>query len=277
MPDALIGDRGRLRQIVVNLVGNAIKFTDQGEVVVEVARAEDAALAVTGGTPRADAAAPRTVALHFVVRDTGIGIPPQQLDRIFNEFEQADGSTTRRYGGTGLGLAIARRLVRTDGRAVVGRKRSRPRQHVSLQLPIRRAVEPCRRKSLPIELENLPVLIVDDNATNRRILEDMLRNWRMQPTLASDAAGALVELTAAVARREPFPLVLLDVHMPEVDGFMLAEQIQLRADLPDVRADHADVRRALGGRRTLPATGRRRVPRQARHPVGPVRQDRAGA
>ena len=253
VPDALVGDGGRLRQIVVNLVGNAIKFTERGEVIVEVSLAgsesqfgnligssvPDAsvirATAENGIVPSRAGQVdnlPHEVELHFAVRDTGIGIAADKLDRIFNEFEQADGTTTRRFGGTGLGLAISRRLVRLmHGQVWVESELGRgSRFHFS----VRFGVQPRRHDvddSIPILLENLRVLVVDDNATNRRILEEMLKNWRMRPTVVAGADDALRELTESVASGEPYPLVLLDGHMPDTDGFMLAEMIRNRPEL----------------------------------------------
>ncbi len=254
VPDSLIGDSGRLRQVVVNLVGNAIKFTERGEVVVEVSLAGTnvgqvsnlpGPSAATASVIRASAEngivpvkngqvenLPHEVELHFVVRDTGIGIPHEKLDRIFNEFEQADGTTTRRFGGTGLGLAISRRLVSLMRGQVwveseVGRGSS---FHFTARFELQ-ARQHAEDEISPVMLENLRVLVVDDNATNRRILEEMLKNWRMRPTVVESADEALRELSASVASGEPFPLVLLDGHMPDTDGFTLAEHIRNRPEL----------------------------------------------
>lgn len=255
VPDALIGDGGRLRQIVVNLVGNAIKFTERGEVIVEVSMNGSAAghvsnvpgsSAIASSVMRASAengivpvktgnheGTPHNeVELHFAVRDTGIGIPSEKLSRIFNEFEQADGSTTRRFGGTGLGLAISRRLVRLmHGQVWV---ESEVGHGSRFHFTARFGVQPHRHDAddtIPMMLENLRVLVVDDNATNRRILEELLKNWRMCPTVVAGADDALRELSESVVSGEPFQLVLLDGHMPETDGFMLAEMIRNRPEL----------------------------------------------
>ncbi|MFM9966152.1 MAG: response regulator [Planctomycetaceae bacterium] len=253
VPDALIGDEGRLRQIVVNLVGNAIKFTERGEVIVEVslsgsagngsqlkgssfdtssvlrATAENGIVPQPVGTPDI---LPQEVELHFAVRDTGIGIPVDKLGRIFNEFEQADGSTTRRFGGTGLGLAISRRLVHLmHGQVWVESEVGRGSR---FHFTIRVGVQSHRHEmdaAIAVMLENMRVLVVDDNATNRRILEEILKNWRMRPTVVTGAEEALHELTESIASGEPFPLVLLDGHMPDTDGFMLAEMIRNRPEL----------------------------------------------
>ena len=252
VPDSLIGDSGRLRQIVVNLVGNAIKFTERGEVVVEVslakagqvsnlpgssmmassvmrASAENGVVPVKNGNVQI---VPHEVELHFIVRDTGMGIPQDKLGRIFNEFEQADGTTTRRFGGTGLGLAIARRLVSLmNGQVWV---ESEVGQGSSFHFTTRFEMQSHQHADdqiLPVMLENMRVLVVDDNATNRRILEEMLKNWRMRPTVVENANDALRELGVSVTGGEPFSLVLLDGHMPDTDGFTLAEHIRNRPEL----------------------------------------------
>lgn len=219
VPDLLIGDPGRLRQVIVNLVGNAIKFTEDGEVVVRVGVASPA----RSGTAQ----------LQFEVSDTGIGIPPDKLRTIFDPFVQADGSTTRKYGGTGLGLAISSRLVemmqgKIGVESEVG-KGSRFSFTASFALQ-----DTARRPTLPRELltcEGMRVLVVDDNATNRRILEEVLANWRMRPTSVDSGRAALAELQHAVERGEPFPLVLLDAMMPQMDGFSLAHEIRARPEL----------------------------------------------
>jgi two-component system, sensor histidine kinase and response regulator len=211
--DALIGDISRLRQVIVNLVGNAIKFTASGEVVVEV----------TQESMTADGAV-----LHFAVRDTGIGIPPEQHGRIFDAFAQADGSTTRQYGGTGLGLTISAKLVRLMGGGIsveseVGRGST---FHFTASLgrstrPVAPAL-PARRE----QLENLDVLVVDDNATNRLILREMLVRLGMRPQLAEDGTTALLRMGEAADVGRAFPLVLLDGNMPDLDGFSVAEKIR---------------------------------------------------
>jgi signal transduction histidine kinase/CheY-like chemotaxis protein len=221
VPDRVEGDPGRLRQIVVNLVGNAIKFTERGEVVVRV----------ENHTRGADAAS-----LHFAVHDTGIGVPAEKQQAIFNAFEQEDASTTRRYGGTGLGLAISSRLVHLMGGRIW--VESTPGQgstfHFTARLGLPKGPALSRVMGRPAGLRGLPVLVVDDNATNRRILEEVLGNWGMEPTTADGGQAALAELRRAAAAGKPFPLVLLDVMMPEMDGFMLAEHIQRHPELVGV-------------------------------------------
>ncbi|MBN2473975.1 MAG: response regulator [Pirellulales bacterium] len=213
VPERLIGDVGRLRQVAVNLVGNAIKFTERGEIVLSVDRefqAED------------------RVRLHFAVCDTGIGVPPDKLAMIFEAFEQADRSTTRRFGGTGLGLAIASRLVEfMDGRIWAESELDRGSTfHFTAQFKVAagEAVEPPPPQVQ--HLSGLHVLVVDDNATNRRILEEMVRHWEMEPTIASGADEALELMYGAQAAGKPCRLVLTDANMPNVDGFALAEKIK---------------------------------------------------
>ncbi len=212
VPDDLTGDPGRMRQIIVNLVGNAIKFTEVGEVVVRVKLAS-----------RTDEGA----TLHFTVSDTGIGIPPEKQDAIFAPFVQADGSTTRKYGGTGLGLAISTRLIELMGgriwvESAVGQGSS---FHFTAHFGLARGrAEPLAAR--PSDLDNLAVLVVDDNATNRRILEEMLTNWHMRPTVVASGDAALNEMQRAFAGGEPYALVLLDVMMPGMDGYTLVRRIQ---------------------------------------------------
>jgi len=210
-PDTLVGDPGRLRQIIVNLVSNAIKFTDQGEVVVCI---------------EVESQTEEDVCLHFAVSDTGIGIPPEKQQLIFDSFSQADNSTTRKYGGTGLGLAISSQLVKMmNGRIWVESEVSKGSTfHFTARFGIGSPKNTIPAQ--PESLRGLPVLVVDDNATNRRILEEMLINWEMKPTTV-DSGGAMLEaMKRAVASDEPFSLIILDACMPEMDGFALAEQIK---------------------------------------------------
>ena len=215
VPDRLVGDIGRLRQIVVNLVGNAVKFTDAGEVVLEVeqqSRTEDEVL------------------LHFVTTDTGIGIPEDKQAVIFGAFEQGDTSTTRRFGGTGLGLAISSRIVELMGGRIwleseVGRG-SRFHFTASFQPASgEQSVVPFARVS------GTRVMVVDDNATNRRILEEILRNWGMEPAPATGAREAQTLLLQAHRSGNPYPLVLTDANMPDTDGFTFAEMLKQDAEL----------------------------------------------
>jgi len=212
VPDGLMGDALRLRQIVTNLVGNAIKFTQQGEVVVGVEVASQTA---------------EFVCLHFTVRDTGMGISADKQQMIFESFTQADTSMTRSFGGTGLGLAITSQLVALMGGRVwveseVGRGST---FHFTTQLEKHSGFDP---KPLigGVDLEGLPVLIVDDNATNRTMLDITLGHWLMRPSVASNGVSAVAAMKRAVANGNPFPLVLLDAYMPQLDGFAVAEQIK---------------------------------------------------
>jgi PAS domain S-box-containing protein len=233
VPDVIHGDPVRLRQILVNLIGNAIKFTDQGEVVVEATLvgellSGERSQSPEGAPPHGSPTTTQTTHLHFVVRDTGIGIPAEKQKLVFEAFTQADHSTTRKYGGTGLGLAIATQLAALmGGRIWVDSEAGRGSTfHVIAQfgLPSDSAVLPVPPRTA--RLDGLPVLVVDDNATNRRILHDILSHWRMRPTVVDGGREALAALRLAVEAGEPFPLVLLDGHMPEMDGFMLAQRIQ---------------------------------------------------
>jgi PAS domain S-box-containing protein len=225
VPDALVGDPGRLRQILVNLIGNAIKFTSVGEVVVQVTgqKGQEGQKDLGPSGPFAS-----FVVLHFAITDTGIGIPREKLGLLFQAFSQVDTSTTRKYGGTGLGLAISSQLVKLmGGRVWVESEPGRGSTfHFTAHFGLSEA--PALRQA-PVELtraRGLPVLVVDDNATNRRILHDLLTQWGLAPVLVEGGRAALAALERAAAGGEPFPLVLLDNMMPEMDGFMLAEEIQ---------------------------------------------------
>jgi two-component system sensor histidine kinase/response regulator len=212
VPDMVLGDAGRLRQVLLNVLGNAVKFTAEGEVVLRVT---------------VDSANEGQVTLHFAVSDTGIGVPADKQRQIFQAFTQADSSTTRRYGGTGLGLAIALRLVELMGgrlwvESTAGRGSTFFFTATFGQTPTR--AEGARAK--PRALEGLRVLVVDDNATNRRILEEMLASWHMVPVTVSDAASAVSSLRSATDARCPFDVMISDGQMPEVDGFMLARRVR---------------------------------------------------
>ncbi len=223
VPDTLVGDAGRLRQVVVNLVGNAIKFTPHGEVVLDVSHAEEGMLETN---PDGATFTP-TILLHFYVRDTGIGIEPEKQSLVFEAFEQADTSTTRRYGGTGLGLAISQRIVTlmggriwVDSEVGIGSTFHFTTRFVVPPVPL----EPITARS--VVMHGTRVLIVDDNATNRLILEEILHNWGLEPVCASSAKQAVEHLRAATAAARPFSIVLSDLHMPDTDGFMLAAAIR---------------------------------------------------
>jgi PAS domain S-box-containing protein len=218
VPEIMKGDSNRLRQVVMNLVGNAIKFTDGGEVRLKVqTEAEDG----------------RDRILRFTVSDTGIGIPKGKQESIFDSFSQADNSTTRKYGGTGLGLTISARLV-----AMMGGKiwvESEPGQgsafHFTVRLGIADAKETKVATVAPPELRDVKILVVDDNRTNRRILEGMLVHWETKPTLVEGGEEALAELIAAREAGDPYRLILTDMRMPRMDGFGLVERIRQRPEL----------------------------------------------
>jgi len=213
VPDDLLGDPNRISQILTNLVGNAIKFTDSGEVVVDIEMAN---------------LTKNTVKLDFSVRDTGIGIPQDRQAGIFDSFSQVDTSISRRFGGTGLGLSISSKLVSIMGGTIGVRSEEGKGStfHFSLEFDLRKHP----RKEEPVDLaalRGLPVLIVDDNRTNRFILEEVLENWKMITTSASGAEEALDAMRSAT---KPFPLILCDVNMPGMDGFMLAEEIKKHSE-----------------------------------------------
>ena len=216
VPETLVGDPGRLRQVLLNIVGNAVKFTGTGEVVVRV-------------MPEPPSAGDDGQAwLRFMVSDSGIGIPVDKLAHVFDAFTQADASTTRRYGGTGLGLAIARRLVELMGgrlwvESEVGRGST---FHFTAAFQtVERAGLPARPAE-PRELRGLRVLVVDDNATNRRIIAEMLSSWQMKPIAVADARAALQTLQEASPTARRFDAIVSDCQMPDVDGYMLAKWIK---------------------------------------------------
>ena len=213
VPEAVLGDPGRLRQILINLIGNAIKFTERGEILVSVEeQSQELAKSV----------------LHFMVKDTGVGIHPDKQAKVFEPFSQADGSMARKYGGTGLGLTICTRLVELmNGRMWVESEPGRGSTfHFAIQLGVQDA--PLKRAA-PVEfaqLRNLHALVVDDNSTNRRVLQGMLTRWGIKATAVDGGRTALQALEIAKNAGRPFPLILLDGQMPEMDGFTLAERIQ---------------------------------------------------
>jgi signal transduction histidine kinase/CheY-like chemotaxis protein len=212
VPEALMGDPTRLRQIVLNLVGNAVKFTAEGEVVLRVERVEESETEVT---------------LHFSVSDTGVGIPLEKQQSIFEGFTQADNSTSRKFGGTGLGLTISSRLIEAmGGRVWVESKPGLGSTfHFTARFGLQRNPQLPEEVALP-ELAGVPVLIVDDNATNRRLLQEMIQGWGMSPTAVDRGATALALLENARSLGSPFRVVLLDAQMPEMDGFSIADKIK---------------------------------------------------
>jgi two-component system, sensor histidine kinase and response regulator len=234
VPDALIGDSGRLRQVLLNLIGNAIKFTEQGEVVVRVeAGLERSLTELDPSVPESQ----HSQRLHFSITDTGIGIPRDKQEKIFQAFEQGDNSTTRRYEGTGLGLSIASQLVALMGGQIT--VESEPGRGSTFRFTAEFGLQP-HPPSGPherplVDLHGLRVLVVDDNATNRQILEEWLRGWHTDPLAVADGFKALEALWRAVSIGRPFALVLLDVRMPGTDGLAVAESILSNPELAATR------------------------------------------
>ncbi len=219
VPEIVRGDSSRLRQIVVNLVGNAIKFTDVGEVAIKV---------------QLESREGSECVCQFTVADSGIGIPEDKRESIFDPFSQADTSTTRKYGGTGLGLTISTRLVRMMGGKIwmESEMGSGSQFHFTVRLGVADAKEIRLGTIAPPEiLRGVRVLVVDDNRTNCRILEGMLTRWLMKPTSVNGGAAALAQLSAAREEGEPYNLILTDMHMPDMDGFALVEQIRHKPEL----------------------------------------------
>ena len=218
VPEYVVGDMTRIRQVMVNLMGNAVKFTQQGEVELEV----------TLQSQSAD-----RLHVQFLVRDTGIGIPQDKQKMIFDAFSQADGSTTRRFGGTGLGLTISARLVEAMGGKIW--VESTPAKgscfHFTADLGVSSETRQLAKLAEAIPLAGIRVVVVDDNLTNRRILSDMLWGWGMLPAPAASGPEALAHLRRGLQRGQPYSLVLTDVHMPEMDGFELVRRIHETPEL----------------------------------------------
>ena len=219
VPDSYVGDPMRFRQIVLNLAGNAIKFTARGEIVVHV---------------RMESNHDGFARLHCTVSDTGIGIPADRLGKIFGAFEQVDASTTRKYGGTGLGLTISTQLVNLMGgklwaESVYGEG---SKFHFTVELEADPESEHCRfaESEMP-DLSLMKVLVVDDNRTNRRVLQQTLKTWMMEPVVVESGAEALIELKRGADKRQPFDLVLLDGQMPVMDGFMTTQEIRETSEI----------------------------------------------
>ncbi|PHR96521.1 MAG: hybrid sensor histidine kinase/response regulator [Blastopirellula sp.] len=221
VPDSLVGDIGRIRQVLVNLVGNALKFTKEGEVVVDV---------------RLESQTAEGVVLHFFVQDTGIGITPEKQQDIFKSFTQAESTTTRIYGGTGLGLTISKKLVELMGGRIWVESQSDQGSTFHFTLLLGLGAEKGENLSSISELKGRSVLVVDDNKTNRKILEEILSNWAMLPQTADSGAQALEKIATANELGEPFPLILLDMMMPKMDGLEVARRVreQYGQDAPDI-------------------------------------------
>jgi two-component system sensor histidine kinase/response regulator len=217
-PLSVEGDSARLAQVLTNLLSNAIKFTAEGEVMLSVERVEETE---------------HHVSLHFAVRDTGIGITPEQKNKLFNAFTQADTSMTRKYGGTGLGLAISQRLIKLMGGEILIESAFGQGSyfHFSLRLP---KVADLRNYQLASGFENIRILVVDDNQTNLEILNYWLTSWGAHPVLAESAPQALALMQQAAAAEQPFQLLLTDWMMPDMDGGALIEAVHLDSRLSDI-------------------------------------------
>jgi two-component system sensor histidine kinase/response regulator len=219
VPVWVCGDAIRLRQVVLNLVGNAIKFTHRGEIALRV---------------RVESGAKEIRTLKITVADTGIGITPDQQKFIFNPFMQADTSTTRNYGGTGLGLTISARLISLMGGKIWLESEVGHGSQFHFTIPLRVVSKPPEVEAfVPTDrLRHLRVLVVDDNSTNRRILQEILKRWEVRSAAVEGGNQALAELESAQHEGHPYQLILTDMHMPQMDGFSLVEQIQKRPNLP---------------------------------------------
>ena len=221
VPANVVGDPARLRQVLVNLIGNAVKFTERGEVEVNV---------------QMDEQSRDGIALHFRVRDTGIGIPVEKHGVIFEPFSQADSSTTRKYGGTGLGLAISTQLVNLMGGKIWVENGIEKGSIFHFSVQVAAGVPPLPTETLDVsQLVGAPILIVDDNLTNRRVLENSVLRWKMEPTVVADAAAALRVLHERKMSNVPLPMLLTDAHMPVMDGFGLVESIRQDPSLADIK------------------------------------------
>jgi signal transduction histidine kinase/DNA-binding response OmpR family regulator len=254
VPDFVRGDSVRLRQVLTNLVGNAIKFTHSGEVVVSVERATEQDPETGASRNVCDG---ETCSFHFVVSDTGIGIPKDKQEMIFQPFSQADTSTTRKYGGTGLGLTITTRLVQMmGGRIWLESEENLGSQfHFTVRFDASQMEAQPSESGLPDRLAGVKVLAVDDNRTNRRILLGMFAGWGMRATAVDGGDDALAELSAARSMADPYTLLVTDMHMPGMDGFQLVERIRQDPDLASItamvltsgpRTGDQDRRKALG-------------------------------
>ncbi|SEM39125.1 Response regulator receiver domain-containing protein [Syntrophus gentianae] len=226
VPVKLIGDPVRLRQILVNLIGNAIKFTEKGEVVVHVRKHPEG----SANLPEKSADKPAMIDLLFSVADTGIGIPRDKFEEVFEKFTQVDSSTTRRYGGTGLGLSISKRLIELMS-GHIGLE-SEEGRGTTVSFTARFGIQEDQERTVEVaesyegKIMGLKTLIVDDNATNRMILREILSAWGGMPTEAEDVESGLAEMQDAWESEMPYDLVLLDYHMPVLDGMCMAERIQ---------------------------------------------------
>jgi len=224
VPQLLKGDPGRLRQILTNLIGNAIKFTSSGEIIVEVALSDEDATKAT---------------LRFSIRDTGIGIPADKIASLFNSFSQVDNSTTRKFGGAGLGLSISKQLIELMGGELT--VESEANQGSTFQFDIRLKKQPKAKHSafmisdrLLTAIKKVRILAVDDNATNRRLLALMFSSWKCRYEIVPDAQTALIKLQQAVRENDPFHIVITDMLMPEINGEQLGMQIKQQTEFKDI-------------------------------------------
>ncbi|MEW6382229.1 MAG: PAS domain S-box protein [bacterium] len=222
IPAALVGDPGRLRQIIVNLIGNAIKFTDAGEISIKC---------------ESESEENGYIVLHFTISDTGIGIPEDKLEIIFESFRQVDGSSTRKYRGTGLGLTISKKLSEMMGgkiwvESALGKGST---FHFTAQFRLQTQKKPPAWISRPVEIQGLRVLIADDNSTNRKILRDTISYWGLLPQEAKDGKSALIELEKAAQEGHPYHLLLLDLQMPQMDGYEVSRCIKNNRRISDVK------------------------------------------
>ncbi len=222
LPERFLGDAGRLRQIVTNLVANAVKFTDQGDVYVEVVARSD---------PAPDKGEQQ---LQFRIKDSGIGIPEDKFDEIFGMFSQADGSVTRKHGGTGLGLAISASLVELMGGKITVESSIGEGSVFSFSITLPVEEQPGKSQPVPRNLRGASILVVDDNEINRSILVEHLKTWNFQAAACQSAIQAKTVLTAAVQKNIPVDLVILDYQMPEINGGELALEIRRMPELAEV-------------------------------------------
>ncbi|TVR05452.1 MAG: response regulator [Spirochaetaceae bacterium] len=231
VPDRLSGDPGRIRQILINLAGNAVKFTERGEVVVRVQRAAKGA----SGAEQTSASGSRALALQFTIKDTGIGIPADRVNNLFESFSQVDASITRRFGGTGLGLAISRQLAEMMGGEVGVESVEGHGSTFWFRIAVQPGDETEPRAADAAILRDIRALVVDDNATNREILCTLFRGWGMRPEEAIDGPSALSRLYTAQAEGDSFRLAVLDMQMPGMDGETLGRVIHSDPKLQPLR------------------------------------------